>query len=147
MMNVVIDRLMAAVNAHDLDGLSALFHREYDSRQPAHPGRAFAGRSQVRANWEAMFDGVPDFRAELGRTVQDGDTTWCEWAWLGTRTDDQPFEMRGVALFRISGDVIVAGSLYMEAVEVEPVDIAQAVEGLSGHRPARAPDDESSNPG
>ena len=65
---------------------------------------------------------------------------------VGTRTDDQPFEMRGVALFRITGDVIVAGSLYMEAVEAEPVDIAQAVEGLSGHRPARAPDDESSKP-
>jgi len=143
-MNVTIDRLIAAVNAHDLDALSVLFHPDYESRQPAHPGRAFVGRSQMRANWAAMFDGVPDVRAELARMVQDGDTTWCEWTWSGTRTDDQPFEMRGVTLFRISGGVIVAGSLYMEAVEAEPVDIARAVEGLSGRRPARAPDDEES---
>ena len=143
-MNVTIDRLIAAVNAHDLDALSVLFHPDYESRQPAHPGRAFVGRSQMRANWAAMFDGVPDVRAELSRMVQDGDTTWCEWTWSGTRTDDLPFEMRGVTLFRISGGVIVAGSLYMEAVEAEPVDIAGAVEGLSGHRPPRVPDDEES---
>ena len=141
-MNVVIDRLMAALNDHDLDAMGALFHPDYDSRKPAHPGRAFVGRSQVLANWAAMFEGVPDFRAELARLAQDGDTTWCEWSWFGTRADDQAFEVRGVALFRISGDVIVAGSLYMEAVEAAPIEIAQAVEGLSGHRPAPAPDND-----
>ena len=141
-MNAIIDRLITAVNDHDLDAMGALFHSDYVSRQPAHPGRAFVGRSQVIANWAAMFEGVPDFRAELDRLALDGDTTWCEWRWSGTRTDHQPFEMRGVALFRISGDVIVAGSLYMEAVEAAPVDIVKAVEGLSGRRPARTPDDE-----
>jgi hypothetical protein len=35
----------------------------------------------MRANWEAMFAGIPDFQAELCRSVTDGDTTWSEWHW------------------------------------------------------------------
>jgi hypothetical protein len=74
-MTEVIDRLVAAVNAHDLDAAAGLFHDDYRSEQPAHPGRAFVGRAQMRANWEAMFAGVPDFRAEICRSVQDGEAT------------------------------------------------------------------------
>ena len=60
-MTVVIDRLLAAVNAHDGHGAASLFHQDYRSEQPAHPGRAFVGREQMRANWEAMFTGYPTF--------------------------------------------------------------------------------------
>jgi len=135
-MSEIIARLTAAMNSHDLDAMVALFHAEYDSRQPAHPARAFVGRAQVRANWQAMFAGVPDLRAELIRSVQDGETTWCEWAWSGTRGDAQPFEVRGVALFRVHDDLIIGATLYLEDVETEPIGIEQAVEGLSGSLPA-----------
>ena len=94
-MPEVIDRLVAAMNAHDLDAAARFFHEDYRSEQPAHPGRAFVGRAQMRANWEAMFAGVPDFHAEICRSVQDGDTTWTEWRWSGTRRDGQAFEVRG----------------------------------------------------
>ena len=40
-MSALIDRLQAAMNAHDLDGAADLFHPEYRSEQPAHPARAF----------------------------------------------------------------------------------------------------------
>ena len=58
-MTEVIDRLAAAVNAHDLDAVAGLIHEDYRSEQPAHPGRAFAGRAQMLANWEAMLAGSP----------------------------------------------------------------------------------------
>jgi len=58
--------LVEAMNAHDIDAFVSLFAPDYDSRQPAHPDRAFVGRDQVRANWSAMFAGIPDFRAEAG---------------------------------------------------------------------------------
>lgn len=131
----VIDRLVAAMNAHDLDAAAGRFHEGYRSVQPAHPGRVFVGRAQMRANWEAMFSGIPDFRAEISRSVRDGDTTWTEWRWSGTRGDGQAFEVRGVTLFEITDDQIVAGRLYMEETEREVAGIEQAVEGLSGHRP------------
>src|SRR5215469_17890114 len=137
-MSKVLDRLVAAMNAHDLDAAAGFFHEDYRSEQPAHPGRAFVGRAQMRANWEAMFAGVSDFRAEICRSVQDGDTTWTEWRWSGTRGDGQAFEMRGVTLFEVTGGQVVAGRLYMEDVEREVVGIDQAVEGLSGRRPRPA---------
>ena len=72
-MTDVIDRLVVAMNAHDLDAVAGFIHEDYRSEQPAHPGRAFAGRAQMLANWEAMLAGIPDFHAEICRSVQDGD--------------------------------------------------------------------------
>ena len=134
-MGKVIHRLVKAMNAHDLSAAAALFDTDYHSSQPAHPGRTFTGREQMRANWAAMFAGIPDFRAELVRSVDDGQMTWSEWHWTGTRTDGQAFEMRGVTLFEIADDVIVAGRLYLEDVEREVIGIDEVVETLSGERP------------
>src|SRR6185312_2642333 len=50
----VLERLLEALNAHDLDAFVACFHDAYESEQPAHPARAFSGRKQVRKNWGAM---------------------------------------------------------------------------------------------
>jgi len=137
-MTGVIDRLAAAVSARDLDAVAGLIHEDYRSEQPVHPGRAFAGRAQMLANWEAMFAGIPDFRAEICRSVQDGDMTWTEWRWSGTRSDGQAFEMRGVTLFEVTDGQVVAGRLYLEDVERDVVGIEQAVENLSGRRPRSA---------
>lgn len=134
-MSEVIDRLLLAMNAHDLEALAALFHADYHSEQPAHPGRTFVGRRQMHANWAAMFAGIPDFRTELIRSVDDGNTTWTEWSWTGHRTDGQPFHARGVTLFEVKDGLVTSGRLYMEDVEREVVGIEQAVENLSGRRP------------
>jgi limonene-1,2-epoxide hydrolase len=138
LMTDVIDRLVVAMNAHDLGAVGGFIHEDYRSEQPAHPGRVFAGRAQMLANWEAMFAGIPDFHAEICRSVQDGEMAWTEWRWSGTRSDGQSFEMRGVTLFEIADDQIVAGRLYMEDVERDATGIEQAVEALSGHRPRPA---------
>src|SRR5262245_36460049 len=137
-MTDVIDRLAVAMNAHDLDTAVGFFHPDYRSEQPAHPGRAFTGRAQMRANWEAMFSGVPDFHAEICQSVRDGETAWTEWRWSGTRSDGSAFAMRGWTLFEVADDQIVAGRLYMEEVEQDVAGIEQAVQALAGRpRPAQ----------
>jgi ketosteroid isomerase-like protein len=85
-----------------------------------------------------MTEVIARLAAEICRSVQDGDTTWTEWRWSGTRSDGQAFEMRGVALFEVAGGQIVAGRLYLEDVEQDIVSIEQAVEALSGRRPRPA---------
>ena len=61
----VLERLRDAQNRHDLDAFLDCFDSGYRSEQPVHPDRAFTGQEQVRRNWTAVFDGMPDFRAEL----------------------------------------------------------------------------------
>jgi ketosteroid isomerase-like protein len=55
----------------------------------------------------------------------------------GTRADGRPFEMRGVTLFEIADEQIIAGRLYMEEVEQDTVGIDATVQALSGRRPDR----------
>jgi limonene-1,2-epoxide hydrolase len=138
LMTDVVDQLAAAMNAHDLAAVAGLIHPDYRSEQPAHPGRAFTGQAQMLANWEAILAGIPDFHAEICRSAHDGDTTWTEWHWSGTRSDGQAFEVRGVTLFEVAGGQIVAGRLYLEDVERDAVGIEQTVEDLSGRRPRPA---------
>ena len=71
---LVVERLNDAMNAHDIDAFVACFDDDYESEQPAHPDRAFRGREQVRRNWSAIFEGVPDFRSELVRSTASGET-------------------------------------------------------------------------
>ena len=76
-----MQRLNAAMNAHDIEAFLACFRDDYRSEQPAHPDRAFHGREQVRTNWSAVFKGVADFRSELVRVAVDGEIAWSEWRW------------------------------------------------------------------
>ena len=73
--------------------------------------------------------------ADICQSVHDGNTTWTEWHWWGTRSDGQTFDMRGVTLFEIVADQIVAGRLFMEDVERDGAGIEHVVRALSGRQP------------
>jgi ketosteroid isomerase-like protein len=127
----VIGRLHLAMNEHDLRAFLDCFDPDYRSEQPVHPDRGFGGREQVEKNWSALFDGIPDFHAELIASVTDGDALWSEWHWTGSRADAAPLDMRGVTLFRIEDGRIVSGRLYMEEVEEAGGDIDDTVRSLT----------------
>jgi hypothetical protein len=63
----VMNRLTAAQNAQDLEGMLACFHEDYHSEQPLFPARTFQGIDQVRANWSALLENIPDFHGEIVR--------------------------------------------------------------------------------
>ena len=119
-------RLHEAINAHDLERFAACFHLEYRSEQPAHPRRAFIGRSTVRRHWSRFFAEVPDFQADLLRVASDGDTEWAEWRWHGTLRSGEPFDVRGVTILGVQDAHIVWGRLYMEPVETDSTEHALA---------------------
>jgi ketosteroid isomerase-like protein len=127
-MAEMMNRLLAALNAHDLDAFVECFASDYRSEQPAHPGRAFAGRDKVRENWTSVFAGIPDFQAELvvSATAEDA-VEIGEWRWRGTHTDGAPFAMQGVTVMGVDGEHIVWGRLYMEVSEQDGADIDQMV--------------------
>ncbi len=134
-MTTMSERLLEAWNTHDVDRLVALFADDYASDQPAHPGRAFTGNAQVLANWTGVFQGVPDFTAELLAHSIERDTEWAEWHWHGRHRDNSAFAMRGVTILVLRDDRIAQGRLYMEPVEETAGDIDTAVEEL--YRPGR----------
>jgi ketosteroid isomerase-like protein len=119
----LLQRLLRATNEHDLDGLVSCFADDYINETPAHPDRAFQGREQVRRNWTMIFGAVPDIRAELTRSVVDGDTVWTEWEMSGNRRDGAVHLMRGVMIFGMGSDVFRSVRFYLEPVE----------QGAAGH--------------
>ncbi len=121
--SAVLDRLLAAVNAHDIDALTACFAADYGNETPAHPLRGFRGRSQVHANWSQIFASVPDVTARVLRRAVDGPELWTEWDVEGRRMDGTRFRMSGVVIFEIRGEVIASARFFLEPVEEVSGDV------------------------
>lgn len=131
----VVERLIAALNAHDLDSLVECFEGDYQSDQPAHPERAFGGREQVRMNWSSMFAEIPDIRAELLRTAVDGDTCWAELSIHGNRDDGTTLDLRGVIIHGIANDRIAWARLYLEELAEAGERIDEALHRVADSEP------------
>ena len=123
------ERLCDATNSHDVEQVVACFAPDYVNETPVHPARGFVGRDQVRRNWEQIFAGVPDLRAELVRTCQDDSRVWAEWEMSGTRRDGKPHLMRGVNIFELDESGRAARvRFYLEPVDDSEVTVDEAVQ-------------------
>ena len=126
----VVERLVAATNAHDLDALVACFAPDYVNETPVHPARGFHGREQVRRNWTTIFASVPDITAQVIATAADADRAWTEWEMTGTRRDGMPHAVAGVIIFGIVGNQIVSARFYLEPVDSHSGDVDAAIDRL-----------------
>ena len=122
-----LDGLLRAVNEHDLDALTACFAADYVNLTPAHPARGFAGRDQVRRNWDQIFGYVPDLRAEVIASAVDGPTVWTEWDMRGTRRDGSGHHLTGVVIFEVDGGTARRATFYLEPVDEGSGSVDQAV--------------------
>lgn len=127
-MTRMMNRLLEAMNAHDLDAFVACFAEDYRSQQPTKPSRAFVGRTKVRENWTNLFSAVPDFTAELLVAAQTDDGVEIgEWSWSGTYTDGSPFAVRGSIVVGLDDERIAWGRLYMDTVTLDGGDPDEVV--------------------
>ena len=113
----MVAQLRQAVDEHDLEALVDCFTDDYRNETPAHPGRGFVGRDQVRTNWQRIFTGVPDITAEVVRTAVSGDVVWSEWEMRGTRPDGTPHLLRGVIVFGVTDGRASWARFYLEPVD------------------------------
>jgi len=134
----IVDRLLRAVNDHDLDTLVACFAPQYVNETPAHPLRGFRGVEQVRANWSQIFGGIPDVRAEVPRVSVSGDALWTEWEIDGHRADGTPVGMRGVVIFVVADDTFVSARFYLEPLEETSGDVNAQTRRIVGSTSAPA---------
>lgn len=113
----VVERWVRAMDAHDVDGAAAFFAHDYEDVSPTRPGQEFRGRDRVRRNFAALFESIPDLRAELLRSSGEGATVWMEWRMTGTRRDGSKAEFAGVNVFEVSSGQIDSGRIYTDVVQ------------------------------
>ncbi len=139
----VLASLIAAVDRHDLDGILEHFTPDVRSETPAHPGRSFTGREQVRENWAQILGTIKEVRAttrtigSTASTTPGVETVWAEIAFDGGRPDGAPWQMRGVTVNEIVAGRIAALRLYLEPIDDDGVAAGPAVRALVGADPRR----------
>jgi SnoaL-like domain len=112
--------------------LLACFAADYRSEQPAHPARTFEGVDQVRKNWSAMFEAVPDVRWEILGFAETADTAWLELRLQGTQADGSKLHEIGVVIFGVRDDKIEWARLYLEDFDEHGWDIDAEVRRMTG---------------
>jgi ketosteroid isomerase-like protein len=122
-----VNRLFEATNAHDVAAVTRCFAEQYVNETPLHPARGFRGRDQVGKNWTAIFQGVPDIRAEIVRSAYDGNEAWIECEMSGLRRDGAPHLMRGIIVFHVESGLMSSARFYLEPVDTGDLSVDEAV--------------------
>ena len=124
-MILLLERMRAALDAHDLDAFVGFFRDDYVGERPRHPGTPMSSREDVRRNWEEVISDVPNLRVDVPAAVEDGNTIWSEWRAYGTARSGATLELRGVIIFGIQDDQVAWSRMYMEPVEHEGVPLTE----------------------
>jgi limonene-1,2-epoxide hydrolase len=114
---LVVERLVRALNDHDIETVVDCFDPLYHTEQPVHPERAYRGREQIHKEWSETLKRLPDFRAKVLRMVVEKDSVWTEWSWTGTQRDKSRVELVGVAIYGVRNNRFIWGRAYMEPVQ------------------------------
>ncbi|MEP7036643.1 MAG: nuclear transport factor 2 family protein [Actinomycetota bacterium] len=110
-------KLRDATNSRSVTQVLGCFAEDYVNETPAHPGRGFTGKDQVRRNWTQIFAAVPDHTATLIASAQVEDTVWTEWEMHGTRAEGAPHHMRGPIVFVVRDGLARSARFYLERVD------------------------------
>ena len=126
-MILLLERMRAALDAHDLDTFVQFFRDDYVGERPRHPGSAMSSREDVRHNWAEVISDVPDLRVDVPAAVEDGNTIWSEWRAYGTARSGATLELRGVIIFGIQDGLVAWSRMYLEPVEQEGMPLSDLV--------------------
>jgi ketosteroid isomerase-like protein len=128
----VLDQLVAATNAHDIDDLVDCFAESYTLTDPVHPARSFGGAAQVRKNWTTMFTAVPDVHLDMQDQAVTDAGFWLEAAQVGTRPGGGHLEMRTVFIAAVEDGRITRARMYAAPVETGGPDIDAVFAAMAG---------------
>ena len=116
----MLERLLDAFNAHDLDAVMRFFVDDCVLETPRGPnpwGRRFEGRDRVREGLAGRFAGIPDVHYGEARHFVNGSRGCSEWLLTGTNTEGERIEVRGCDLFEFRDGKIARKDSYWKLVE------------------------------
>jgi ketosteroid isomerase-like protein len=116
---IVLERMTAAFNAHDLDAIMSLFTDDcvFESPRGAEPwGTRFVGRAEVREGLAARFRGTPDVHYGDDSHFVAGERGASEWTLTGTSTEGERIEVRGCDLWTFEGNRLARKDSYWKIV-------------------------------
>ncbi len=116
----LLERLLDAFNAHDLDAVMRFFVEDCLLEMPRGPdpwARRFEGRDQVREALAGRFAGIPDVHYGEDRHWVSGSRGCSEWLLTGTTTGGKRVEVRGCDLFEFRDGKVARKDSYWKLVE------------------------------
>lgn len=103
----VLERLLAAFNAHDLDRIMSFFTDDCVLETPRgeNPwGTRFEGPAAVREGLAQRFRGLPDVQYSEDEHWVAGEHGVSRWLLTGTTSEGESVRVRGCDLFDLDGD-------------------------------------------
>ncbi|MCW2956759.1 MAG: nuclear transport factor 2 family protein [Thermoleophilia bacterium] len=103
----VLDRVLDAFNAHDLDAIMRNFTADcvFEAPRGSEPwGTRFTGTNDVRRAFAGRFEGIPDAHYGEGSHFAAGSRGASEWTLIGTTLSGDRIEVRGCDLWTFGED-------------------------------------------
>jgi ketosteroid isomerase-like protein len=120
----LLGRLMAGFNAHDVEGLVAMFAEDGVMEMPRGPdpwGTRFVGRAAIREGLKARFAGIPDVHYGEDDHHIAGDMGMSRWLLTGTvAATGQRIAVRGCDFYTFRDGLVVRKDSYWKIVEPAP---------------------------
>jgi ketosteroid isomerase-like protein len=116
----VLERMLDAFNAHDLDAIMSLFAEDCVFESPRGPdawGRRFEGQAAVRERLGARFTTIPDVHYGDGGHFVSGDRGVSEWTLTGTTTEGVRLNVRGCDIWTFRDDKVVVKNSFWKLGE------------------------------
>ncbi len=113
-----MERMMAAFNARDLDGVMACMAKAcafHSAAGPEAEGTRHVGPEAVRAAYAVIFDSFPQAAWTEGAHVVAGETGVSTWRFVGTDKAGSVVDVRGCDVFAFDGDKIALKDSYRKA--------------------------------
>lgn len=120
----LLERLFAAFNRHDADGVMACFTPGVMFDTAAGPdahGRRLIGQEAVRTAFVSVWTEMPDVAWTVSDHTVAGDRATSKWLFTGTRQDGGRVEVEGVDLFTFEGGLIARKSAFRKDRPVQTV--------------------------
>lgn len=116
----LLDALLTAFNAHDLDRIMAMFAEDCMlamPRGPAPQGLVVRGKPAVRSALASRFEGIPNVSYDDAAHHVCGDIGVTQWTLNGTRRDGTRLSVRGCDFYVFAGDKVLSKDSYWKIID------------------------------